>query len=55
MTTITTWCAGGCGRTEDVDCVIGARPCLTPVEDMGFTVDEAEVVFWGICPACQGS
>jgi Fur family transcriptional regulator, stress-responsive regulator len=43
----------GCGRTEDVDCVIGAQPCLTPVEDMGFAIDEAEVVFWGMCPACQ--
>ncbi len=41
-----------CGRTEDVDCVGGARPCLTPGEDRGFAVDEAEVVFWGLCPAC---
>ena len=45
----------GCGRTEDVDGTVGAQPCLTPVEDLGFTVDEAEVVFWGMCPACQGS
>ena len=44
-----------CGRTDDVDCVIGAQPCLTPVEDMGFAVDEAEVVFWGVCPACQAA
>jgi Fur family ferric uptake transcriptional regulator len=42
-----------CGRTEDVDRVIGARPCLSPAEDMGFVVDEAEVVFWGVCPACK--
>jgi Fur family ferric uptake transcriptional regulator len=42
----------GCGRTEDVDCVIGERPCLIPVDDLGFTVDEAEVVFWGRCPSC---
>jgi Fur family transcriptional regulator, stress-responsive regulator len=42
-----------CGRTEDVDCVIGARPCLTPVDDHGFAVDEAEVVFWGVCPGCK--
>jgi Fur family transcriptional regulator, stress-responsive regulator len=41
-----------CGRTEDVDCAIGARPCLTPVDDLGYAVDEAEVVFWGTCPAC---
>jgi Fur family ferric uptake transcriptional regulator len=42
-----------CGRTEDVDGVIGAQPCLTLAEDMGFAVDEAEVVFWGACPACK--
>jgi Fur family ferric uptake transcriptional regulator len=44
-----------CGRTEDVDCVIGAQPCLTPAEDLGFAVDEAEVVFWGVCLACQAA
>jgi hypothetical protein len=42
----------GCGRTEDVDCVVGARPCLEPVDDPGFALDEAEVVFWGLCPGC---
>jgi Fur family ferric uptake transcriptional regulator len=42
----------GCGRTEDVDCVVGARPCLEPVDDHGFALDEAEVVFWGLCPTC---
>ncbi|MQA16983.1 MAG: transcriptional repressor [Pseudonocardiaceae bacterium] len=42
-----------CGRTEDVDCVVDARPCLTPNNGFGFAVDEAEVVFWGLCPACQ--
>lgn len=41
-----------CGRTEDTDCVIGAAPCLTPVDPGGFQVDEAEVVFWGWCPNC---
>ncbi len=44
-----------CGRTEDVDGVIGAQPCLTLAEDMGFAVDEAEVVFWGACPACKAA
>lgn len=44
-----------CGRTEDVDRAIGAQPCLTAAEDLGFTVDEAEVVFWGVCPACQAA
>jgi Fe2+ or Zn2+ uptake regulation protein len=41
-----------CGRTEDVDCVVGLAPCLTPAESAGFVVDEAEVVFWGLCPHC---
>lgn len=42
-----------CGRVEDADCPIGRRPCLSPGHDRGFVVDEAEVVFWGTCPACQ--
>ena len=44
-----------CGRTEDVDFAIGAQPCLTTAGDLGFAVDEAEVVFWGICPACKAA
>jgi Fe2+ or Zn2+ uptake regulation protein len=43
----------GCGRTVDVDCAVGERPCLEASDDHGFTIDEAEVVFWGYCPACQ--
>lgn len=42
-----------CGRTEDVDCVVGAAPCLEPSATEGFVVDEAEVVFWGLCPVCS--
>jgi len=42
-----------CGRIEDVDCVVGHRPCLQPSATHGFVLREAEVVFWGICPACQ--
>ncbi|HEY0578159.1 MAG TPA: Fur family transcriptional regulator [Pseudonocardia sp.] len=42
-----------CGRTEDVDCTVGQRPCLSPGDDAGFDVDEAEVVFWGLCPDCR--
>ncbi|MCF6744802.1 transcriptional repressor [Blastococcus sp. KM273128] len=41
-----------CGAIVDVDCSIGAAPCLTPSDDDGFLIDEAEVVFWGRCPAC---
>ncbi|MER7011030.1 Fur family transcriptional regulator [Saccharopolyspora sp. NPDC000359] len=44
-----------CGRTEDVDCVHGAAPCLAPSTTAGYLVDEAEVVFWGYCPECRTS
>ena len=42
-----------CGRTADVDCAIGSAPCLTAVDDMGYEIDEAEVIYWGRCPECQ--
>ncbi len=42
-----------CGRASDVDCVVGETPCLTPSQDNGFVLDEAEVTFWGLCPTCQ--
>ncbi|MBA4608305.1 transcriptional repressor [Aeromicrobium sp. Marseille-Q0843] len=44
-----------CGRIVDIDCTIGAAPCLTPAEDHGFVIDEAEVVFWGLCPSCSST
>jgi Fur family ferric uptake transcriptional regulator len=43
----------GCGTIADIDCVVGAPPCLSPSEAGGFIVDEAEVTFWGTCPTCQ--
>jgi Fur family transcriptional regulator, stress-responsive regulator len=42
-----------CGLVVDVDCVVGHAPCLEPVSDAGFLVDEADVTFWGFCPACK--
>jgi Fur family ferric uptake transcriptional regulator len=41
-----------CGVIADVECAIGHAPCLTPADGQGFVVDEAEVVYWGRCPAC---
>ncbi|KWV30200.1 Fur family transcriptional regulator [Micromonospora rifamycinica] len=41
-----------CGAIADVDCAVGHVPCLTPSDDHGFVVDEAEVVYWGTCPDC---
>ena len=43
----------GCGRTADVDCAVGFAPCLTAADDMGYDIDEAEVVYWGRCPECR--
>lgn len=41
-----------CGAIADVDCAVGHAPCLTASSDHGFRVDEAEVVYWGVCPDC---
>jgi Fur family ferric uptake transcriptional regulator len=45
-----------CGVIADVDCAIGEAPCLTPSDDDkvldGFVLDEAEVIYWGVCPDC---
>jgi Fur family transcriptional regulator, stress-responsive regulator len=42
-----------CGAIADVDCAVGAAPCLAPSDDHGFTIDEAEVVYRGLCPDCS--
>jgi Fe2+ or Zn2+ uptake regulation protein len=42
-----------CGEVADVDCAVGAAPCLDPSDDHGFEIDEAEVTFWGLCASCQ--
>ena len=42
-----------CGVVADVDCAVGAAPCLTPSDDHGFAIDEAEVIYWGLCPDCS--
>jgi Fur family ferric uptake transcriptional regulator len=41
-----------CGAIADVACAVGHAPCLTASDDHGFVVDEAEVVYWGVCPGC---
>jgi Fur family transcriptional regulator, stress-responsive regulator len=43
----------GCGAVADVDCAVGDAPCLEPSSARGFVIDEAEVTYWGLCPACQ--
>ena len=42
-----------CGVVADVDCATGEAPCLTASDDHGFSIDEAEVVYWGVCPRCS--
>ncbi|MFF5160160.1 Fur family transcriptional regulator [Streptomyces sp. NPDC000348] len=44
-----------CGVVADVDCTVGDAPCLTASGGHGFAIDEAEVVFWGLCPDCSPS
>ncbi|WOP17718.1 Fur family transcriptional regulator [Raineyella sp. LH-20] len=42
-----------CGRIEDLDCVIGQAPCLTPSQTHGMRVLEAQVTFRGVCSGCE--
>jgi Fur family transcriptional regulator, stress-responsive regulator len=42
-----------CGTVADVDCAVGEAPCLTAGDDHGFQIEEAEVIYWGLCPACR--
>ena len=44
-----------CGVIVDVDCAVGEAPCLAPSDHNGFFVDEAEVIYWGLCPDCSTS
>ena len=41
-----------CGVVADVDCAVGDAPCLTASDVHGYSIDEAEVIYWGLCPAC---
>ena len=42
-----------CGAVADVDCAVGPAPCLTASDDHGFVIDEAEVIYSGLCPECS--
>src|SRR5215203_1573291 len=42
-----------CGAIADVDCAVGHVPCLTASDDNGFVIDEAEVIYWGVCSTCS--
>jgi Fur family ferric uptake transcriptional regulator len=42
-----------CSSIADVDCAVGAAPCLTAPDDHGYEIDEAEVIYWGLCRNCS--
>jgi Fe2+ or Zn2+ uptake regulation protein len=44
-----------CGAVADVDCAVGTTPCLTASDDHDFAIDEAEVIYWGLCPDCTAA
>ncbi len=44
-----------CASMFDIDCAVGEVPCLTADDDHGFEIDEAEVIYWGLCPACRAT
>jgi Fur family ferric uptake transcriptional regulator len=44
-----------CGALADVDCAVGEAPCLTASDDHGFAIDEAEVIYRGLCPGCSST
>jgi Fur family ferric uptake transcriptional regulator len=44
-----------CGAIVDVDCAVGGAPCLTPADDSGYEIGEAEVTYWGRCPTCAAA
>jgi Fe2+ or Zn2+ uptake regulation protein len=44
-----------CGTIADVDCAVGETPCLSPSDHNGFQLDEAEVIYWGLCPECSAA
>jgi Fe2+ or Zn2+ uptake regulation protein len=44
-----------CGTVLDVDCAVGRAPCLEPSSASGYAIDEAEIIYWGVCPACRAA
>ena len=44
-----------CGVVADVDCAVGEAPCLTASDDHGYSIDEAEVIYWGLCANCSAT
>ena len=41
-----------CGLVADIDCATGVAPCLGARDGADFIIDEAEITYRGLCPAC---
>ncbi len=44
-----------CSEIIDIDCATDAVPCLEASDSWGYSIDEAEVTYWGLCPTCRPS
>ena len=44
-----------CGAISDVECAVGAAPCMSVPETHGFVIDETEVIHRGLCPDCSAT
>jgi len=44
-----------CGAIHDVECTVGAAPCMEPQLPEEFDIQEAAVTFWGLCPDCRAA
>ncbi|MEZ3181763.1 transcriptional repressor [Streptomyces pimonensis] len=44
-----------CGFLRDVECTVGAAPCIEPRLPEEYDVQEAAVTFWGLCPGCRAA
>jgi Fur family ferric uptake transcriptional regulator len=42
-----------CEKIFDIDCAVGAAPCLLPESAGDFLITRAEVIYWGLCAVCE--
>lgn len=41
-----------CALVVDIDCAVGTAPCLEAASGTEFVIDEAEVIYRGLCMKC---
>ncbi|MER6128802.1 Fur family transcriptional regulator [Streptomyces sp. NPDC001795] len=44
-----------CDAIRDVECAVGAAPCMDPQLPEDYDIQEAAVTFWGLCPGCRAA